>query len=179
MTIRLGDTSDTLLGCFWTEDSLPFCTTDSLFCVGTVGTGTGMGAFGFFSSVWCVFLTFSLLSWATWLDGSSRVGSGFGVTFFALFLAELATSFFQDRDTNIEWRLRLLSFFPASPATSASMIDAFLVAGDIERTVPMSARWRDAEVWMLLRLERRTSSRVRGGEQQSRQRLKLHLHAYV
>lgn len=137
ITMRRGDSREKLLGCFCTVDSLPW-TTPSPLCVGTVGTGTGMGAFGFLSSVWCVFLLFSLLSCATaWLDWSSRAGSGFGVTFFALFFAELATSFFQDRDTNIECRLRLLSFLSPSPAASASMMDAFLVAGDMERTVPM------------------------------------------
>lgn len=146
MTILRGDTRDRLLGCFCTWESLPFWATASLFCVGTVGTGTGMGALGFFSSFWCVFRTFSLLSCATWLDGSSRAGSGLGVTFLALFLAELATSFFQERDTNIECLFRLLSFLSPSPASSASAIDAFFVAGDIERTVPMTAKERAALV---------------------------------
>lgn len=151
MTIRLGDTRDRLLDCFWTVPSLPLWTAASLFCVGTVGTGTGIGTLGFFSSVWCVFLMFSLLSWATWMDGGA---SRFGVTFLALFLAELATSFFQERETNIECRLRLLSFLAASTATSASIIDAFLVAGDMERTVPMAAKERAAVMWMLLQLQR-------------------------
>lgn len=140
MTIRLGDTRDRLLGCFWTEPSRAFWPAGSPLCVpGTVGTGTGMGTLGFLSSVWCVFLMFSLLSCATWPDGTA---STFGVTFLALFLAELATSFFHDSDTNMECFFRLLSVLAASTAASASMMDAFLDAGDMERTVPMSAQER-------------------------------------
>ena len=175
MTIRLGDSRDTELDCFWTEASLAFWVAGSLFCVGTVGTGTGMGTLGFFSSAWCVFLLFSMLSWATWPDGTA---STFGVTFLALFLAELATSFFHERDTNIEWRLRLLSALTPAAATSASMIDAFLVAGDMERTVPMAAEEKVAVVWMQ-QVQRSLAAGREAAHRRSRRGWKIHLHVYL
>lgn len=141
---RLGETRDSLLGCFCTAisffplwEGVSDCVGGG-FCVGIVGNGTGLDSWlePFSGLKYCAFFRFSLFSCSTCSPLPCSNWES-GLTFLAFFLLdEVVTSLLSDKaDSRTECFLRLLSL-GSGPSTT---IVVFRDVGDIDKTVPITA----------------------------------------